>query len=993
MNVLLGKSLSLRSYSKVSINHFFISIGILIICTLTMSGANMQLISEHSQQAGLSTHSSINPSLNSKSKISSIVTTDQQYNAEQLNTTDLTFANITLNSNLQLNMKNLVVDSVGNIYIFGYLVNQISHLNTQLFLGKYDPNGNQLWNKTWGTASETGTNIIIDSQGFIYTLEYLTSGIYNPNLQLYMYNTTLLKWNSSGNILWDKIFVSVYPSSTGSCLDKSNNLYLTLPAYPVKTQYGSYSSQNTTVLKLNSTGSILWNKTVNAISISSLTTDLSNSLYLISYSGAFKLNGITGTVVWNNSAIKGQKILVDNVGNIYTFYNANIQKWSSNQTELWILNYYNNSIFTFSDLVLDSLSNIYLTGQNSNEFILAKFDTNGTLLWYSLSDLSINSYGVFFTFINNTIYTLEINISPPSIEYLLTIWNTNGNKLKEIHWNLQPSIIILKSIDDSDGNIYSIGNIAFYTPYNYPYYYVSLSYQILLKYDKTGTLLWSHIWISQVPNFDIYSSYTTSSSGTITTSASDIGIDNAGDVYTLGNDLYNFMLIKWNSDGIPLWNYSFNNFYNSFYISFHTQGKNFQYDNAGNIYILSSWYQSSSSLVPNYSSGIILIKLNPSGYLIWNKTWVLGSAGSSYTPNFLSLLSTSNYNIYIAYGNSLSYGGQTNYYLNLLHIGTNGNINSNKSIAFNSGSNTQFFYSSYGGIVVDNAGSFYIAYYKYSYQNYVGLPNPQPLYRTFFLKYTANGNQVWNKTWDSSPSITIPTSITIDRAGLIYSLVVSAFTTNGTVNTALNVMNTDGNIIWNHSFSNILGANTYVDTSGKILITGISVINYTLSGSAQYNGQIILVSNHSLVDENVSSSGDLITIISNFISDNLISLSVLFLVGAFSGGAGLVYLYKSSLNFPLKNLNPFSKKISDINSSSRLNQQRVSNIFNKKSSLQIEDPGGVNIIEQILIENYQAPDYATALKIQQGGFPDYSTYKQALEKGITSYKDWRKKTS
>lgn len=50
----------------------------------------------------------------------------------------------------------------------------------------------------------------------------------------------------------------------------------------------------------------------------------------------------------------------------------------------------------------------------------------------------------------------------------------------------------------------------------------------------------------------------------------------------------------------------------------------------------------------------------------------------------------------------------------------------------------------------------------------------------------------------------------------------------------------------------------------------------------------------------------------------------------------------------------------------------------------------VILVENILKESYQAPDYETVIKIQQGGFPDYTTFKQALDKGILTYADWIK---
>lgn len=50
----------------------------------------------------------------------------------------------------------------------------------------------------------------------------------------------------------------------------------------------------------------------------------------------------------------------------------------------------------------------------------------------------------------------------------------------------------------------------------------------------------------------------------------------------------------------------------------------------------------------------------------------------------------------------------------------------------------------------------------------------------------------------------------------------------------------------------------------------------------------------------------------------------------------------------------------------------------------------IKLVEDITNELYQAPDYETAMEIQQNGFPDYITFKQALNKGITTYEEWIK---
>ena len=51
----------------------------------------------------------------------------------------------------------------------------------------------------------------------------------------------------------------------------------------------------------------------------------------------------------------------------------------------------------------------------------------------------------------------------------------------------------------------------------------------------------------------------------------------------------------------------------------------------------------------------------------------------------------------------------------------------------------------------------------------------------------------------------------------------------------------------------------------------------------------------------------------------------------------------------------------------------------------------LSILEETLVEQCHAPDFITTQKVQEDGLPDYNTYKQAIDKGITTYKQWLEK--
>ena len=119
-------------------------------------------------------------------------------------------ADITLNS--------LTVDDSGKVYITGYFNNQISfgslNLNDatqEVFLVKYDRNGNPIWAKQSGgydmMSSAESYGITTDEAGSVYITGLFENSIYFDSTLLhcgYNSNIFLVKYDKNGQLIWAK---------------------------------------------------------------------------------------------------------------------------------------------------------------------------------------------------------------------------------------------------------------------------------------------------------------------------------------------------------------------------------------------------------------------------------------------------------------------------------------------------------------------------------------------------------------------------------------------------------------------------------------------------------------------------------------------------------------------------------------------------------------------------------------------------------------------
>jgi len=176
-------------------------------------------------------------------------------------------------------------DSGGNVYITGYFGSQslifgsYTLLNAganglDIFLAKYDANGNVLWAKSAGTAYyfDFAYFVTTDSGGNVYVAGYFDS----PSISFGSYTLTnagvgdsdifLVKYDANGNVLWAKSAGGALKDIACSIsTDNGGNVYVTGFFGSPSISFGSYTYTNAGVfdiflVKYDASGNVLWAK-------------------------------------------------------------------------------------------------------------------------------------------------------------------------------------------------------------------------------------------------------------------------------------------------------------------------------------------------------------------------------------------------------------------------------------------------------------------------------------------------------------------------------------------------------------------------------------------------------------------------------------------------------------------------------------------------------------------------------------------------------------
>jgi hypothetical protein len=286
------------------------------------------------------------------------------------------------------------IDGAGNAYITGWVTATMSTGdNRDVFVAKYDTNGNELWLRTVGTTSDEGaSDISVDIAGNAIIGGATTGNFGNVNAGLS--DAFIEKVDNNGNLLWTKQFGSAGNDAVRSLtVDRFENIYVAGDAVGKlgETHFGIWDAY---AAKFDRQGVPMWTRqigTPGSDSASSITVDSKGNSYIAGHTDS-SLGGTYqggqfdafvakidegGVPVWltqlgTNSYDRGNAIAIDGKDNVYVGGfafagdpRASLAMLSNDGTLAWTQPFGARHNGDIEDITMDSLGIPYLIGQTS----------------------------------------------------------------------------------------------------------------------------------------------------------------------------------------------------------------------------------------------------------------------------------------------------------------------------------------------------------------------------------------------------------------------------------------------------------------------------------------------------------------------------------------------------------------------------------------------------------------------------------------------------
>jgi hypothetical protein len=304
---------------------------------------------------------------------------------------------------------NVSTDAAGNVYVTGsfssssitfdstVLTNAGNYADYDIFITKYDSNGNVLWAKSaGGIDSDNALGISTDASGNVYLTGYFESYsiTFGSTVLTGYHDIFITKYDSNGTVLWAKSAGGGLDDlASGVSTDASGNVYVTGSFESPSITFGStvltntnevYNSPDIFITKYDSNGTVLWAKSAggtDADAAFSISTDGVGNVYV---TGWFQSYSITlGSTVLTNAG----------------YYDIFITKYDSNGSVLWGKNAGGTGYDGANSVSTDAGGNVYVTGSFGSDSItvgsttltnagggwadifITKYDSTGTVLW------------------------------------------------------------------------------------------------------------------------------------------------------------------------------------------------------------------------------------------------------------------------------------------------------------------------------------------------------------------------------------------------------------------------------------------------------------------------------------------------------------------------------------------------------------------------------------------------------------------------------------
>ena len=312
----------------------------------------------------------------------------------------------------------IAIDSIGNCYITGAFQGTTdfdpgigsailtSHGTWDIFFAKYDANGNYLWAKNIGGASDDRSYCIaLDSVGNCYLTGFYKGSVdFDPGPGTANFTSIdnyddifIAKYTNSGNYLWAKTFggagyargYSIVVDGAGNCLVAGSFQHtIDFDPGPGTVSLVSAGGYDIFYAKYDANGNYLWAKR-----IGSTADDYAKSITIDGAGNCYITGGFNGTVDFNPGAGIANLIAISGYDIFFAKYNAN-------GNYIWAKSMGSTSEDFGNSIALDKYGNCYLSGyfQNTPDFdpgpgianltavggediFFAKYDVNGNYIW------------------------------------------------------------------------------------------------------------------------------------------------------------------------------------------------------------------------------------------------------------------------------------------------------------------------------------------------------------------------------------------------------------------------------------------------------------------------------------------------------------------------------------------------------------------------------------------------------------------------------------
>lgn len=423
------------------------------------------------------------------------------------------------------------LDNQGNVYVTGIFNESVTFGNitlnsagsSDIFIVKYNNNGEVLWAKSFGGISlDAGRSLFVDDAGnFLLTgffrsenISFDAFSLYNPNSAFGYNQYFLIKCDSSGNVLWANTSDGLgNMDGNAVTMDKSGNIIVTGMFDGSDITFGSITLPNTGILssdifivKYNAAGEASWAKTAGGSGYESCTevvTDDSENLYFTGY--------------FSSSTINFGAISLSNAGGRDIF----IAKYDASGNPVWAKSAAGSGDEIGVAMGIDADNHLYLTGSSSSEsitlgsivltgsnydkIITARYDADGNVIWAKVFsgdnndeviDLAIDNQGnTFITgeFGSSSILFGSTELVNTSFDYsdlYITKMDPDGNviwaKSAEGNDDDEASAVAI----DPDGNAYITGDFYSST--------IAFGTTTLANTDNTGNS--SNLFIAKLGN-------------------------------------------------------------------------------------------------------------------------------------------------------------------------------------------------------------------------------------------------------------------------------------------------------------------------------------------------------------------------------------------------------------------------------------------------------------------------------------------------------------